>query len=78
VEDLITTTGDRVISTADAILQHTRPDDPAPLDAVDALATSLDIPAASTPAASWEAVTARTPAAPITTGAPTPALSMAP
>lgn len=78
VEDLITTTGDRVVSTADTILQHTRPDDPAPLDAVDALAASLDIPAARTPAAGWEAVTAPTPAAPIAAGSRTPALSVAP
>ncbi len=77
VEDLITQTGSRVVSTADAILQHARPDAPAPLDAVDALAASLDLPAPGRPAAGWETVNGRPPALPAVAETTTPAQPVA-
>lgn len=76
VEDLVAQTGERVVTTADALLHHTRPDEPAPYVAVDALAASLDLPSPATPAAGldlpgrataaagWEAVGVREPARP--------------
>lgn len=43
VVELVSLTGQRVVDTADAILQHARPDDPTPFDPGDALAASMDI-----------------------------------
>ena len=78
VEELVAQTGQRVVATADAILQHTSPDDPTTHAGVDALATSLDLPPTSTPTPGWEAVGARVSAHPTTAPPLAPALAVAP